>query len=123
MGDMALGDISRHFVREWIAELSTEMAPASVHKTVGVLRQVLAMAMVDNRLTMNPVDGVELPPVDGLREQRFLTLERSCTRWPSPQERIARWSMCWGHAAYGSVRQPSFDGAMSTDYGCGSQGL
>ena len=75
-GDMALGDISRHFVREWIAELSTEMAPASVHTTVGVLRQVLAMAMVDNRLTMNPVDGVELPPVDGLREQRFLTLEQ-----------------------------------------------
>jgi len=75
-GDMALGDISRHFVREWIGELSTEMAPASVHTTVGVLRQVLAMAMVDNRLTMNPVDGVELPPVDGLREQRFLTLEQ-----------------------------------------------
>ena len=73
---MALGDISRHFVRELIAELSTEMAPASVHTTVDVLRQVLAMAMVDNRLTMNPVDGVELPPVDGLREQRFLTLEQ-----------------------------------------------
>ena len=34
------------------------------------------MAMVDNRLTMNPVDGVELPPVDGLREQRFPTLEQ-----------------------------------------------
>jgi integrase len=46
-----------------------------VHKTVGVLRQVLAMAVSDNRLVLNPVDGVELPAV-GTVEQRFLTLEQ-----------------------------------------------
>jgi hypothetical protein len=33
-----------------------DLAPASVHKTVGVLRQVLAMAVNDNRLVLNPVD-------------------------------------------------------------------
>ncbi|WP_428339792.1 hypothetical protein [Mycobacterium sp.] len=47
---MALGDISRRFVREWVADLGVDLAPASVHKTVGVLRQVLAMAVDDNRL-------------------------------------------------------------------------
>lgn len=73
--DVALGDISRRFVREWIAELSRDLAPASVHKTVGVLRQVLAMAVTDNRLALNPVDGVELPSVTAV-EQRFLTLEQ-----------------------------------------------
>jgi integrase len=73
--DVALGDITRQFVREWVAELSKDMAPASVHKTVGVLRQVLAMAVTDNRLAMNPVDGVELPSVATV-EQRFLTLEQ-----------------------------------------------
>ena len=73
--DVALGDISRQLVREWVAELSRDLAPASVHKTVGVLRQVLAMAVADNRLSTNPVDGVELPPVSVL-EQRFLTLEQ-----------------------------------------------
>ena len=72
---MALGDISRQFVREWVAELSVDLAPASVHKTVGVLRQVLAMAIAENRLVMNPVDGVELPSVSSV-EQRFLTLEQ-----------------------------------------------
>lgn len=71
---ISLGDISRQFVREWVAELSTEMAPASVHKTVGVLRQVLGMAVSENRLVVNPVDGVELPSVSS-SEQRFLTLE------------------------------------------------
>lgn len=74
--DLALGDISRQFVREWVADLrSQDLAPASVHKTVGVLRQVLAMAVADNRLPMNPVDGVELPSVASV-EQRFLTLEQ-----------------------------------------------
>src|SRR6478672_5525149 len=33
-------------------------APASIHKTTGVLRQVLATAVRENRLVMNPVEGV-----------------------------------------------------------------
>jgi len=73
--DVALGDISRQLVREWVADLSVDLAPASVHKSVGVLRQVLAMAVRENRLVVNPVDGVELPPVTAA-EQRFLTLEQ-----------------------------------------------
>jgi integrase len=72
---VALGDISRRWVREWVADLSVDLAPASVHKTAGVLRQVLAMAVVENRLALNPVDGVELPPVTAA-EQRFLRLDQ-----------------------------------------------
>lgn len=73
--EIPLGDISRQLVREWAADLSASHAPASVHKTIGVLRQVLAMAVRENRLVVNPVDGVELPPVSSV-EQRFLTLEQ-----------------------------------------------
>jgi integrase len=73
--DVALGDISRQLVREWVADLSVDLAPASVHKTIGVLRQVLAMAVAENRLVVNPVDGVELPRVSAA-EQRLLTLEQ-----------------------------------------------
>ncbi len=58
---MPLGDISRQRVREWVAGLSVDLAPASVHR--------------ENRLVVNPVDGVELPAV-GSVEQRFLTLEQ-----------------------------------------------
>jgi integrase len=72
---IALGDISRQFVREWVADLSVDLAPASVHKTVGVLRQILAMAVDDNRLAMNPADGAELPAV-AEAEQRYLTLDQ-----------------------------------------------
>lgn len=73
--EVALGDISRQLVREWVADLSRSHAPASVHKTVGVLRQVLAMAVAENRLVVNPVDKVELPAVETV-EQRFITLEQ-----------------------------------------------
>ncbi|WP_232004727.1 site-specific integrase [Mycobacterium sp. ACS1612] len=73
--DVALGDISRQMVREWVAELSVDLAPATVHKSIGVLRQVLAMAVAENRLVTNPVDGVELPSVRAA-EQRFITLEQ-----------------------------------------------
>lgn len=73
--NVSLGDISRQLVREWVADLSCSHAPASVHKTVGVLRQVLAMAVAENRLVVNPVDNVELPAVETV-EQRFITLEQ-----------------------------------------------
>lgn len=74
-GNVAIGDISRELVREWVADLSVDAAPATVHKTIGVLRQILALAVKDNRLVLNPVDGVELPSVEVV-EQRFLTLDQ-----------------------------------------------
>ncbi len=51
------------------------LAPASGHKTIGVLRQVLATTVKENRLVVNPVDGVELPAVT-YAEQRLLNLEQ-----------------------------------------------
>lgn len=47
-------------------------AASSVHKAVGLLRQVLASAVADNLVALNPADGVGLPTVH-MTEQRFLT--------------------------------------------------
>jgi len=74
--DVPLGDISRAWVRDWVADLSGRMAATTVHKIVGTLRQVLAMAVDDNRLVANPCDGVALPSTVTVEEQRFLTLEQ-----------------------------------------------
>lgn len=73
--DVPLGDISRQMVREWVADLSVDLAPATVHKAIGVLRQVLAMAVAENRLMINPAEGVELPAVRAA-ERRYITLEQ-----------------------------------------------
>lgn len=74
--DVALGDISRAWVRDWVADLSKGMAATTVHKVVGTLRQILAMAVEDNRLAANPCDGVALPSTTTVEEQRFLTLDQ-----------------------------------------------
>lgn len=108
---VAIGDISRQLVREWVAGLSAERSPATVHKVVGVLRQVLAMAVSDNRLVLNPVDGVELPAV-GTVEQRFLTLEQLHTLADAAGS-TGLWCTCSGRAGCGSVRLRSFGGGTS----------
>lgn len=73
--NIAIGDITRAAVRDWVSDLSVDSAPSTVHNEIGVLRQVLAMAVDENRLVVNPVDGVELPTVRAA-EQRFLTLDQ-----------------------------------------------
>lgn len=71
--DVAIADISRQMVRALVADLvNTGAAASSVHKAVGVLRQVLATAVADNVIAVNPAEGTDLPTV-GMTEQRFLT--------------------------------------------------
>ena len=109
--DVAICDISRSLVREWVADLSVDSAPATVHKTVGVLRQVLAMGVAENRLVVNPVDGVELPAVRSV-ERRYLTLEQ-LHRLAGAASDHRRWCMCWERVGCGSVRRRSCAGAIS----------
>ena len=70
---VAIGDITRPMVRGLVADMVNGGAAASsVHKAVGLLRQVLATAVADNLIATNPADGVELPTVR-MTEQRFFT--------------------------------------------------
>ncbi|WP_205873469.1 site-specific integrase [Mycobacterium camsae] len=72
--DVAIGDITRPMVRALVAEqVNGGAAPSSVHKAVGLLRQVLAMAVADNIIATNPAEGVALPTVR-MTEQRFLSV-------------------------------------------------
>ncbi|MGH3265795.1 MAG: tyrosine-type recombinase/integrase [Trebonia sp.] len=71
--EVAIADITRPMVRVLVADLVDGGAAASsVHKAVGLLRQVLATAVADNLIAANPAEGVELPTVR-VTEQRFLT--------------------------------------------------
>jgi len=70
---VAIGDISRPMVRALVADLvAGGAASSSVHKAVGVLRQVLKAAVADNLLAVNVTEGVELPAVT-MTEQRYLS--------------------------------------------------
>ena len=75
-GALPLNKVTRPLLREWVAGLVDAEAPAeTVHKTVGVVRQVLQHAVDDQRLAANPADKLALPPIRPA-EMRFLTLDQ-----------------------------------------------
>jgi integrase len=60
-------------VQRWLSRLG--LAPASVRKVHRVMSQMLAYAVKDGRLAVNPAAGVTLPRVQQ-PEKRFLTHEQ-----------------------------------------------
>lgn len=69
-GRVRLSDARHAEVQRWLARL--DLAPASVRKVHRVLSMVLAYAVKDGRLAVNPAAGVSLPRVRH-PEKRFLT--------------------------------------------------
>lgn len=73
-GGQPLSKITRPFLRAWVAGLVDDEVPAeTIHKTVGVARRILALAVDDGRLASNPAVGLRLPPIVAA-EMRFLDL-------------------------------------------------
>lgn len=66
---MRLGDVTHAQVQRWLTGL--HLAPASVRKVHRVLSMVLAYAVSDGRLAVNPAAGVSLPRVQAA-DKRFL---------------------------------------------------
>ena len=58
---MRLGDVTHAQVQRWLTGL--QLAPASIRKVHRMLSMVLAYAVSDGRLAVNPAAGVSLPRV------------------------------------------------------------
>lgn len=72
-GSMPLDCVSNQAVRRWVGKmLGAGLSAATVRKAVFALRQCLAAAVADNRITVNPAVNVSLPS-ETLREPRFLS--------------------------------------------------
>jgi integrase len=68
-GNAAVGDISREWVRDFLAQLSaTDIAPGTVHKVKTTLSSIMAEAVERNMLSANPCHGVSAKVVR--RERR-----------------------------------------------------
>lgn len=78
-GDLPLSGISHNDVQKWVARLrASGLSASSVRKAAFALQRIMAAAVADRRLTMNPADGLRLP-VEERGEQRFLTVEQVAT--------------------------------------------
>lgn len=75
-GARRLSSIANADVRAWAARLHRDegMSASSVRKAVFALRRILAAAVADRRLAVNPAQDVPLP-AEHSGEQRFLTAE------------------------------------------------
>jgi integrase len=73
-GKVRLSDVTHGEVQRWLSRLG--LAPASVRKVHRVLSMILAYAVKDGRLAVNPAAGVSLPRVRQT-EKRYLTHEQA----------------------------------------------
>lgn len=69
-GTVAIGKVAHVDVQAWVAGI--ERAPATVHKIHQIFGQIMALAIKDGRLAVNPCAGIDLPRV-GEAPKRFLT--------------------------------------------------
>lgn len=75
-GAVAVGDITRADIQQWIASMVADrLSPSTVHKAHNALSAVLALAVRDNRIASNPAEGVSLPRLRK-KEQHPLTLDQ-----------------------------------------------
>lgn len=60
-GNVAVSDIRRTAVQQWVADLSAERGATTVIRCYGVLAAILDDATADRRVLQNPARGVKLP--------------------------------------------------------------
>ncbi|RBY83725.1 site-specific integrase [Geodermatophilus sp. TF02-6] len=61
LGDRRLVDLRPSEIQAWVADRSKVLAPSTLAKVVGRLRQLLAAAVDDGRIPYNPADRVKRP--------------------------------------------------------------
>src|SRR5271166_783528 len=71
-GSVPIVDLTPERLRHWVAGAAASSAAATVRKNCMVLHQVLAQAVTDSRLAVNPAAELELPRLDEI-EKRYLT--------------------------------------------------
>jgi integrase len=73
-GDMPIGRIRPHHVREWVAGLSAAgLAPGTVKSVHGLFARILKMAEIDGLIVRTPVVAIMLPKEVSREEMIFLS--------------------------------------------------
>jgi integrase len=104
-GEVELRRLTHSGIAIWTAELSVSRSASTTRKALGVLRQVLALAVADRRLAINPANGVAQPRLP-LAEQRFLDpseLLRLATAMPSERDRMLALVLGWTGLRFGEA--------------------
>ncbi|MEN3298155.1 MAG: hypothetical protein V7633_213 [Pseudonocardia sp.] len=114
-GTTPLAGVTYADVQTWVSQLSRQgMAPRSVAKVHGVLRQMLDWAVKDGRLARNPAAGVPMPR-PALQKHRYLDhsevamLAKECGRYAPLVRMLAYTGLRWGEVAALRIREVDLD--------------
>jgi integrase len=79
LGSVPVGKVDQRRVRRFIGDLlDAGVSPARVRKAVGVLKQILDLAVSDGLIRSNPCEGMKLPRMNQ-QEMYFLTADQVAT--------------------------------------------
>ena len=107
---VAAADVQATDVRTWVQTLTSVGAgPATIENAVGILRQVLEMAVEDRRIARNPCTGIKLPrrkhrPRGYLTHQQVEQLAREVESDATVVRFLAYTGLRWGEMAALHVR-------------------
>lgn len=104
-GGVELRRVTHSGIATWIGDLTASRSASTTRKALGVLRQVLALAVADRRLAVNPAAGVAQPRLP-FAEQRFLEaseLSRLADAMGSERDRILALLLGWTGLRFGEA--------------------
>lgn len=70
-----VGEVTRRDVQDWVNDLADELAPKTVRTIHGIFSGALKLAVLENCLSSNPCNGVQLPKVRR-GEKVYMSLEQ-----------------------------------------------
>jgi site-specific recombinase XerD len=104
-GSAELRSVTTSAVATWVADLAATRSSSTTRHAVSVLRQILALAVADRRIAVNPVGAVALPRLP-TREERFLTaaqLDRLVNEMETPRDRSLVLLLGWVGLRFGEA--------------------
>lgn len=103
--DVEVRNVTTSEIAVWVATVSSRRSASTTRKALSVLHQILALAVADRRLTVNPASGVAQPRLP-VTEERFLTaseLDRLACEMPSDRDRALTLLLGWVGLRFGEA--------------------
>ena len=119
---MSVGTITPGAVQSWVSGLSAAGRSSSrVRQAAHTLRAVMALAVRNRRLVVNPAADVDLPKLTTPRAHRYLSADDLHLLAENAGDSAADLGVSAGHLGLAGVRWPRCGWSASTLCGAGSR--
>lgn len=103
--DREIGSLTTSDIATWVAEMSAHRSASVTRKSLGVLRQIVELAVRDRRIAVNPALGLTQPRLP-MTEQRVLNaaeLQSLAEAMPTRRDRVLVLTLGWVGLRFGEA--------------------